>query len=793
MARYLLLAEKPSVMRDIKEVYQKHRGDYSFQLEFGAFHGHLMELEDPADYDPKFKKWNLADLPIMPNEFIYKESDPESCRKLMAQIRAGNYDALINACDAGREGEHIFFSFYESHNLSLPVLRFWASDTTEETIRKTLSNLAPASQYDGLRQAAKYRAQLDWLSGINFSRAVSLQTKKKAQIGRVVSPTLKIIVDREREIQNFVPKSFYEVIGSFSSAGGEYPGTYLIPPDLKQTRLAKKADAEAVMKSLGKTGVIRGVQSKEKSTKAPTLYSLTELQKDGARMFGYSADKTEALAQSLYEKHLTTYPRTESRFLPTAMVSELMDHLKPLETTPLKQYAVQITQARITQVTKTKDYVDNAKITDHHAIIPTKDSCKDFSALPQDEQNIYLLICKRFLAIFMDPYVVQNTVVLTDVNGSVFKSNGKTEVSKGYMVLYSNKTKDQILPPLKKGDSVSVKGVKLKEGQTQPPDRFNTATLLEAMQNAGNFLDSDESRKILRETAGLGTTATRKDILKKLETAGMCTVKKTVFYPTEFGCALIDAVGSRMICSPQMTADWEEKLREVENGTYKGRFDQDLRNYVAEETQDIIDKVTVDLSAYDREVLGKCPKCGGVVIEGKNYYLCSNYKKTCDFLIPKEKIGAKISKKDVGLLLAGKKTGEKKLTTQSGKSLTDAFALDDDFKIVPCFSLKRVPSSAGETVDPSKVTDIKALGKCPACGGKIYEAQRFYLCTNRTQGNCNWSICKQIRSANITAEDVKDLLSGKTTKPHKFVWASGKSGTAQMKLNGEKLEFVFPH
>lgn len=793
MAKYLLLAEKPSVMRDIKEVYQKHRNDYPFQLEFGAFHGHLMELAKPMDYDPKFKKWSLNDLPIMPAAFVYKESDPESCRKLLSQIRVGNYDALINACDAGREGEHIFFSFYEAHNLNLPVLRFWASDTTEETIRKTLHNLAPASQYDGLRQSAKFRAQLDWLSGINFSRAVSLQTKKKANIGRVVSPTLRIIVDREREIKNFVPKSFYEVQGKFSTAAGEYAGTYLVPPDMKQTRLPKKEDAEAVIRNMGKTGVVKELQSKQKSIKAPTLYSLTELQKDGARQYGYSADKTEALAQSLYEKHLTTYPRTESRFLPTAMVPELMDHLKPLAATPLKQYAAQITQARITQVTKTKDYVDNAKITDHHAIIPTKDSCKDFNALPEDEKNVYLLICKRFLAIFMDPYVVQNTVVITDVNGKLFKSSGKIEISKGYGVLYTSKTRDVVLPPLKKGDTVSVKDTKIKEGQTQPPDRFNTATLLEAMQNAGNFLSSEESRKILRETAGLGTTATRKDILKKLETTGMCTVKKTVFYPTDFGCALIDAIGDRMICSPQMTADWEQKLRDVENGAYKGHFEQDLRKYVAEETQDIIDKVSVNLSAYDREVLGKCPKCGGAVIEGKSYYLCSNYKKTCDFLIPKEKIGAKISKKDVGLLLAGKKTGEKKMTTQSGKTLSDAFALDDDFKIAPCFSLKRVPSSAGETVDPSKVTDIDSLGICPACGGKIYEAQRFYLCTNRTQGNCNWSICKQIRSANITAEDVKTLLSGKTTKPHKFVWASGKSGNAQMKLNGTKLEFVFPH
>lgn len=791
MRKYLLLAEKPSVMRDIKEVYQKHKSDYPFELDFGAFHGHLMELAQPADYDPNWKKWDLATLPILPQTFKYKETDPTSCKTLMGMIRAGNYDALINACDAGREGEHIFFSFYEAHGLNIPVLRFWASDTTEETIKKTLHNLVPAAQYDGLRQSAKYRAQLDWLAGINFSRGVSLKTKKKANIGRVVSPTLKIIVDREREIQHFVPKDFFEIQATFKAAGGEYTGTYLKKTDMK-SRFDKREDAEAIIKSLGKTGVVQSVQNKQKVTKAPTLYSLTELQKDASRQFGYSADKTEAIAQSLYEKHLTSYPRTESRFLPTGMVPELMDHLKPLNATPLKSYVAKITQTRIDQVTKTKDYVDNAKITDHHAIIPTKDSCKDFNALPQDEQNLYLLICKRFLAIFMDPYVSQSTIVITDVNGNTFRSTGKVEVSKGYSVLYAAKTKDVLLPALKKGESVEVKKTDLRKGQTQPPDRFNTATLLEAMQNAGNFVSSEESRKILRETAGIGTPATRKDILVKLESTGMCNLKKTVFYPTDFGIALIDAIGDRMICSPQMTADWEKKLKEVEDGTYPGDFSKDIREYITKETKDIIDKVSVDLSAYAYEIIGKCPKCGAPVIEGKSYYLCSQYKKSCDFLISKEKMGAKITKKDAAALLSGKQTAEKKLTTQAGKILNDTLILDQNFRVAPGFTARKASMITDEKpIDPSEVKDIKSLGTCPACGGKIYEAHHFYLCTNRTSGACTWSISKTIRSSPISPEDVKDLLAGKTTGVHTFIWASGKKGKARLKLNGSKLEFVF--
>lgn len=790
--RYLLLAEKPSVMRDIEEVYRKHQSDYSFALDFGAFHGHLMELAMPRDYDPKLQKWTLDDLPIIPKDFMYKEQDAESCRRLLEKIKAGHYDALINSCDAGREGEHIFFSFYEAHNLTVPVLRFWASDTTEPTIRAALNSLKPAAVFDGLRQSAKLRAQLDWMTGINFSRAVSLKTNMKVNIGRVVSPTLKIIVDREREILNFVPKDFFEVQATFSTAsGGEYSGTLILPPDYKQTRFDKKADADAIVASLGKSGVIKSIQSKQKSIKAPTLYSIAELQKDGARLFGYSADKTEAIAQSLYEKKLTSYPRTESRFLPTAMVPELKKHLKAVEATPLKAYAAAITQARFDQVTKTKDYVDNAKITDHHAIIPTMEICKDFSALTKDEQNIYLAICKRFLAIFMDPYVVQNTTVFTDVSGKLFKSSGKMEVDKGYTILYSNKSRDVVLPALKEKDAVGVKDSKVKAGQTAPPDRFNVSTLLDAMMNAGNFVSSAESRRILRETAGLGTGATRKDILKKLEDTGMCTVKKTVFCPTQFGMKLIDVIGDREIASPQMTADWEDKLRKVEAGASPDDLSKEMRQYVVSETKDIVNNVFTDLGEFNWEEIGACPACGSRVVEKKNFFLCTNYHKTCQFLIPKSYIGATITKADAKKLLDGKSTGQKTLTTKNKKTMKDCFVLDKDFKVVPSFAVSKKPSTAEPNFDLNKLTDDKVLGKCPACGGKIYEGNKFYLCSNRTVGSCEWSISKKIRGADISTRDVRDLLAGKETMPHQFTWSSGKKGYARMTLENKKLKFLF--
>lgn len=788
MARYFLLAEKPSVSRDIQAVYTAHRAEFADEIVFGAFHGHLMELAEPASYNPDWKKWNLDDLPIIPQSFVYEENDAESCKKIMDTIKNGHFDALINACDAGREGEHIFFSFYEAHKLSIPVLRFWASDTTEETILKTLKNLQSAAVFNGLREASKLRAQLDWLTGMNFSRAASLKTGKKMNIGRVLTPTLKIIVDREREIRNFQSKPFFEVQATFASQNGNYDGTYLQAPDYKNPRFDSKNEAEAIVNGLGNTGIVQSVESKQKATKAPTLYSIAELQKDGAKYFGYSADKTEALAQSLYEKRLTTYPRTESRFLPTAMVPELMKHIKPLEATPLKAYAAAVTQDRINSVTATKAYIDDAKITDHHAIIPTTQT-PNFGELTKEEQDMYLLIAKRFLAIFMDPYIVENTTIVTAVGNAVFKTTGKVEVNKGFGVLYESKAKDVVLPKVTKGDQVSVRNPRTKEGKTTPPDRFNVATLLDAMMNAGQYVSSAESRKVLRETAGLGTGATRKDILSKLENTGMCEVKKTVFIPTEFGMALIDALGDRMIASPQMTADWEAKLQSLERGEYKGDLGNEIRSYVTEETMDIINKVNTNLRSLDVEAIGKCPCCGKQVIARKNFFCCEQYKNGCDFLIPMEQIGAKITKKDAVALLEGKSTGQKKMTTKSGKSIEDCFVLDKDYRVVPSFVVKK---TVGDSPIDGNLQERKSLGTCPCCGGNVISGKSYYLCANKSVGNCDFVLGKTICGADISEKEVAGLLKGEESELHTFKWKSGKSGQAKFRLVKEKIEFIFP-
>lgn len=800
----LLIAEKPSLMRAIQSVYSGEKG-LGYELDFAAFHGHLMELAEPKVYDARYVKWKLEDLPILPNPFIYLPQDKNSVKVLLAKIRAGHYDFLVNACDAGREGELIFCSFYEANRLTTPVKRFWASDTTVPTIKSALKGLLPASDFAALRQAAKYRAQLDWLTGINFSRAITLKTNKTANVGRVISPTLKMIVDRELEIRSFVSEDFFEIRGTFETGGGDnYQGTLMRPPDLKNSRFGDRKEAESTLKAVTahRTGVVKSVEQKDVTTKAPTLYSLTELQKDASRYFHFQAKKTLDLAQSLYEAGVLSYPRTESRFLPTAMVAEIRDHLKPIEEIPeLERYAKAITQADIDAATKGKDYVDNAKITDHHAIIPTTQA-PVVGKMSADELKIYTLVAKRFLAIFMEPYIVAKTAIMTDVGGHIFRSTGKVEKNKGFGVLYASKAVDAILPAVKQGDMVDFSDAKVTTGKTVPPPRYTTDTLLDAMVNAGRNVSATDMRKILKESEGIGTPATRADILEKLKSTGMAEIIKNAFVPTEFGMALIAAIGDRAICSPLLTAEWEKKLKAVENGTYKGDFRAEMDAYVSKETADMIGHVKSDMSMYANDAVGACPICGSAVISGKEYFRCVNYKKPptpCTFISSKTVVGASISNADMKKMLAGEITTEKVLKTKDGRTLKaplklvceDVDTTGDDgkpskatrYRIAPAYAKTKREEATGS------IKDIASVGECPLCHAKVYEDNNFYICVNRSK-NCSFSLSKSIKGANITKRDASALLKGKSCEKT-FTWKNGKSGKARILLKNGKVTFDF--
>lgn len=794
--RGLVLAEKPSLMKAIETAY-KSGGTFPFSLDFASFHGHLMRMAQPAEYKEEWKMWEVKDLPLIPDRFRYLPDDTKSINQIMAKIRSGKYDFLINACDAEREGEHIFWSFYEANGLTLPVKRLWCSTTLTADLEKALRSLKDASVFQHLREAAAFRAQFDWLTGINFSRAVSLTTNKKANIGRVVTPTLKMVVDRELEILNFVPQSFYEIVVAMKR-GEAFPGMVLVPPELKQTRFQSEDEAKKVQSFLASTAVVENVTAKKTETKAPTLYSTTELQKDANKYFKFRASKTDAIAQELYEAGYISYPRTSCRFLPASMVAEIPKLLKPLENFPELAAALKLaTPAAIAKATAGKDYINDAKLTDHHAIIPTT-AVFDPAKLSGDQRKIYLLVAKRFLSIFLPPYVVNTTSVILDSNGWKIKASGRTVVDKGFSILYQDKSKDVILPPLNKGDIAEITGSTIREGTTKPPDRYTDKTLLEAMANAGKFVSSAEQRAVLREAEGIGTPATRSAILEKLEMTNMCRIEKGTYIPTDFGMALIETIKGRDITSPSITAEWEKKLREVQENGNPEKFKAEMIQYIKTETTDILKKVSADLSAYRFESIGKCPLCGRDVVATKNYYRCTKYKADtdpCTFLINRnETWGIKLSPSDMATMLRGQATKPKTLIAKDGHKFTAALIIKDG-KVAPAFGVNKKQGSANS----EKVHTKEGICQCPCCGkGQIFARKNYYTCSAQGDG-CGFVVQMEICSAAITEAHIKDLAAGKVTSPIEFTWKNGKKGFACLKgkpiKDGEKtkfkLDFVF--
>ncbi len=689
----LVLAEKPSLMRAIQSAYRHDR--FSFQLDFASFHGHLMELAEPGDYNPTWARWTLEALPMIPEHFCYLPQDRRGVSALLRTIRSGGYDFLVNACDAGREGELIFWSFYEANGLTLPVARLWSSTTVEKDLQKALHDLRPASEFDNLRASSRFRAEFDWLVGMNFSRAISLKTGRTSNIGRVVTPTLKMVVDRELEIRAFVSQPFWEVSVPLEKDGMAFSATALVPPENRETRFPEKSAAEGILSAIGAEGVVESVACRRRSTPAPTLYSTLTLQKDASRYFRFRASRTDSLAQDLYEAGFISYPRTECRFLPTSLVPEIPRLLKSLEKLPALEPALrQVTPEAVRTATRGRRYVDDSRLTDHHAIIPTTADLNPDTLSP-DHRRLYELIAKRFLSIFLPPYVVDSTVAVIDSNGVKLKAVGRVVVQKGFSVLYQDTSRETPLPSLCRGEKVRAGTPRLKEGKTAPPDRYTEETLLDAMANAGRFVSAAEQRAILKETAGLGTGATRAGILQKLESTGMCRVEKKTYYPTEFGMQLIGTIGDRDISSPSLTAQWEGRLRDLEENGHPEVFQAAMLDYIRRETADLVEHIDTDLSAAGAVAFGTCPLCGGTVYATDRAYQCGNGRSQtspCPFSLRKKAMGVTITDQDMKALLAGGPTRPKHLKFQSGKQLTAPLILSPTGKVT--VALERMTSTA---------------------------------------------------------------------------------------------------
>lgn len=656
MGKKLIVTEKPSVARDIAKVLgAKGKGNGcligdEYIVTWAV--GHLVTLLEPEEYDPKYKRWSFTTLPILPAQMKIKpiartKSQYEIIKKLMDDKEV---DSIICATDSGREGELIFRYIYEYAKCSKKVERLWISSMTDAAIKKGFQNLKCGTHYDTLYQSAKCRSEADWLVGMNATRAFTIQYGTLLSVGRVQTPTLGIIVNRQKEINVFVPDEYFEVMANLAKFEAKW-----INLENNQTKIEKKEQAENIVEKItGKTGLITDIESKQQKEAPPLLYDLTELQRDANKRHGFSAQKTLTLAQSLYEKHKAiTYPRTDSRYLTEDMIGTLSQTLKVYCTGDYEKWVQPILDKPKLPITKR--IINGAKVTDHHAIIPT-DRFTNVSRLGADEQKIFNLILKRFIAVFYPHYIYTQTKVIVNVEGENLVAKGKVIDSLGWMQFYiSNNTpkrkgkneEEQTLPSIAKGDKVEVKDAKVLSKSTQPPRPYTEASLLSAMENAGRFVEDEELKEQMKE-GGLGTPATRASIIERLIKVGYIERKGKQVIPTEKGINLIDVLPPE-IQSPEMTGKWERGLSSIAKGTMDPeRFMGSIQRYVvylieAARTTPKDIEFEKDTPKYKgkgaKNSFGSCPVCQkGNVLENTKAFYCSHWRENCKFTLWKNEL-----------------------------------------------------------------------------------------------------------------------------------------------------------
>ena len=679
----LVIAEKPSVARDIvaalpgsfdanKEFYE---GD-DYVVTYAV--GHLLELNPPEDYDERFKKWRMDDLPIIPDEFRVRPRDPKSKKQLNVihkLLKREDVDRVVNACDAGREGELIFTHVYETSGVDKPVDRLWISSMTKQAIREGFEKLRPDEQLEPLREAARSRSEADWLVGMNATRAATIRGRAwvggVVSIGRVQTPTLAMIVKREREIQAFVPEPYWLVHGSF---GPRYQGIWF---EGDETRLKDGKRAEEIVEKVkGKKGRVESVERKEQSERAPLLYDLTSLQRDANRRFGFSARRTLSAAQSLYEdKKAITYPRTNSRFLSGDLVSQLKPTagtLLPIqEYSAAARYVIGLDQLPLGRV------VNDAKVDDHHAIIPT-DIEHDVSSFSPDERRVFDLIARRFLAVFHPPARYARTTIITEVMEERFRTRGKVTLEAGWRGVYGVEADDQQtqkqdedaegegeLPALQQGQEVTCVEAESEAKETKPPPRYTEATLLSAMETAGKLVDDEELREAMKER-GLGTPATRAEIIETLIRREYIERVSKDLQPTPKGLQVVTMLEANAVTSPELTGDWEKQLRDIEHGNGdRGAFMSGIADFTTATVEEIANLDKEKLRP-ERAELGLCPRCGAetgeIIRENAKAYGCTSWKSReepgCGFVIWKRVAGRTLTPEVARQLLEEGRTRE---------------------------------------------------------------------------------------------------------------------------------------
>ena len=819
MSKTLIIAEKPSVAQDIVRAltpvagkFDKH--DDHFENDtyvVSSAVGHLVEIAAPEEFDVKRGKWSFANLPVIPPHFDLNPIDKNKGRlnALAKLIRRKDVTALINACDAGREGELIFrlieqYAQPAKGKLNKPIQRLWLQSMTPAAIREGFEKLRSDEQMLPLADAARCRSEADWLVGINGTRAMTAFNSRDGgffltTVGRVQTPTLSVVVEREEKIRKHVARDYWELRASFDAQAGQYEGKWFDPAwkknddaERRADRLWNAAEAEDIAKAvLGKPAAVTE-ESKPSTTSCGALYDLTTLQREANSRFGFSAKTTLSIAQALYEKHkVLTYPRTDSRFLPEDYVAVAKQTAEMIAGEdlpgPLQALAA---HARVAlnngYIKPTKKVFDNAKVSDHFAIIPTLQAPK---SLTEVEAKLYDLVVKRFLAVFFPSaeFLVTTRISKVEAAGKLhhFQTNGKVLVKPGWLAVYGKDVDDEDanLVPVQPGEVVRTESVDVKALQTKPPARYTEATLLSAMEGAGKLIDDDELREAMAEK-GLGTPATRAATIEGLISEKYMLREGRELIPTAKAfqlMTLLRGLDVEDLTKPELTGDWEHKLAEMEKGRLK-------REQFMAEIAAMTEKMVAKAKGYDRDTIPgdyatlktPCPKCGGVVKENYRRFTCTGKHgdgtDACGFSIGKIPGGRSFELHEVEQFLRDKKIGPLEgFRSKAGWPFTAELALvyDDEIQNWKLeFDFGEDAKKAENDGEPVDFSGQASLGACPKCQGHVYEHGANYVCEHSVGAHvtCDFKTGKVILTQPIEPAQVHKLLAdGKTDLLENFV------------------------
>jgi DNA topoisomerase III len=819
--KQLIIAEKPSVANDIAKVLGgfTKEGDYyeSEHYVLSSAIGHLLELAVPEEYDVKRGKWSFTHLPMIPPHFALNPIEKTEARlKLLTRlIKRKDVVGLVNACDAGREGE-LIFRYVVQHALpssakggSKPVSRLWLQSMTANAIREGFAHLRTDAEMLPLSDAARCRSEADWLIGINGTRAMTAFNSKeggfyKTPVGRVQTPTLAILVEREKRIKAFSSNDYWEVEADFQCVAGVYKGRWFDEKFKKgedtgaehpraeharPERLWDKARADAIRKAcLGQHGIV-SEESKPKTEACPMLYDLTSLQREANGRFGFSAKNTLGLAQALYEKHKAlTYPRTDSRHLPEDYLGTVRATLEQLGDGYARHAAPILKNG---WVHPNKRIFNNAKISDHFAIIPTGAAPKNLS---EPEQKIYDLVTKRFLAIFYPAAEYHITTRITRVMSEAFKTEGKVLVTPGWLAVYGKEAANEDeetpnLPPLQKDERVWANDIEVKAKATQPPPRYSEATLLSAMEGAGKLIEDEELREAMSER-GLGTPATRAATIEGLIAEEYVHRNGRELQPTPKAFSLIFALEQLKvdeIRSPELTGEWEFQLREMEQGRLKR---EQFMASISEQTARMVERIkTGEFADPDFGSLkAPCPACGGQIHEGYKHFTCAG----CGYKLWKVVASREWATAEIEELLANRQIGPVQgFRSKMGRAFAAVVKLDD--KHAPSFDFGNDDAEGGEPVDFSA---SEVMGNCPKCRSTVYEQPMNYVCEKSVgpAKSCDFRSGKVILQQEISKAEMQKLLTdGRTSLLKGFVSNRTKRKFSAFLVQGKdgKVGFEF--